>query len=163
MPKTKSDYSRTVIYKIVCNDLSITDFYIGRTTEFTKRKCQHKGACNRLTDPRHNYHVYKFIRENGDWSNWSMVEIETYPCSDSNESKARERYLYEHLKPSLNTQMSFRLPKESKQNYYNRNKENILIKNNERFKCICGSSFSHCNKQQHLRSNKHQDYINSLV
>ncbi len=59
--------------------------------------------------------------------------------------------------------MTFRLPKESEQNYYNRNKENILIKNKERFKCICGSSFSHCNKQQHLRSNKHQDYINSLV
>ena len=57
-----------------------------------------------------------------------MVEIEKYSCSDSNESKARERYLFEQLKPSLNTQMPFRLPKESKQNYYNRNKENIILK-----------------------------------
>ena len=34
MPKSNCDYSRTVIYKIVCNDLSITDCYVGHTTEF---------------------------------------------------------------------------------------------------------------------------------
>jgi hypothetical protein len=39
MPKTTIDYSKTVIYKIVCNDLDVKDIYIGSTTEFTKRKC----------------------------------------------------------------------------------------------------------------------------
>ena len=30
------------------------------------------------------------IRENGDWNNWSMIEIEKYPCNDDNEARARE-------------------------------------------------------------------------
>ena len=34
------------IYKIVCNDLSITDCYVGHTTDFVKRKCNHKIICN---------------------------------------------------------------------------------------------------------------------
>ena len=38
MPRKNCDYSRTVIYKIVCNDLNITDCYVGHTTEFTKEK-----------------------------------------------------------------------------------------------------------------------------
>jgi hypothetical protein len=27
--------------------------------------------------------VYSTIRENGGWNNWSMVEIEKYPCKDA--------------------------------------------------------------------------------
>ncbi len=46
MPKTKIDYSKTIIYRIVCKDLSITECYVGHTTNFTKRKCQHKNDCN---------------------------------------------------------------------------------------------------------------------
>ena len=35
MPKSNCDYSRTVLYKTVCNDLNITDCYVGHTTDFT--------------------------------------------------------------------------------------------------------------------------------
>jgi hypothetical protein len=38
MPKTIIDYSKCVMYKIVCNDLEITDIYVGHTTNFTRRK-----------------------------------------------------------------------------------------------------------------------------
>ena len=42
MPKSNCNYSKTSIYKIVCNDLNITDCYVGNTTEFTKRKSDQK-------------------------------------------------------------------------------------------------------------------------
>jgi hypothetical protein len=42
MPKTTIDYSKIVIYKIVCYDLNVKDIYIGSTTDFTQRKCSHK-------------------------------------------------------------------------------------------------------------------------
>ena len=42
MPKDTIDYSNTIIYKIYCNDSSVTDIYIGHTTNFIKRKYQHK-------------------------------------------------------------------------------------------------------------------------
>ena len=31
MPKKIIDYSKTIIYKIVCNDLTITEVYVGHT------------------------------------------------------------------------------------------------------------------------------------
>ena len=34
----------------------------------------------------HNAYVYSFIRENGGWSNWQMVRINTENCKDSIEA-----------------------------------------------------------------------------
>jgi len=34
MPKENIDYSNTIIYKICCSDFSITDLYVGHTTNF---------------------------------------------------------------------------------------------------------------------------------
>ena len=48
MPKDDIDYSNTIIYKIYCIDKTITDFYIGHTTNVTKRKYYHKSSCNNL-------------------------------------------------------------------------------------------------------------------
>jgi hypothetical protein len=36
MPCKPVDYSRTLMYKLVCNDLNITDVYTGHTTDFTE-------------------------------------------------------------------------------------------------------------------------------
>ena len=103
MAKKKIDYSKTVIYKIVCNDLNIKDVYVGGTTDFRHRKQAHKNVCENINHKKHNMKVYKMINENGCWSNWSMIEIEKFPCSDGNESRSRERYWYEQLNASLNT------------------------------------------------------------
>lgn len=97
MCKLPIDYSRTVIYKIVCLDLSVTDIYVGSTTEFRKRKSAHKRDC--LTK---NIKLYTTIRAQGGWENWQMVEVEKYPCLDSNEARSRERFWYENLKANLN-------------------------------------------------------------
>ena len=64
----------------------------------------------------YKFKVYDFIRNNGDWDNWSMIEIEKYPCNDGNEAKARERYWIETLKATLNerTPIKIEIPKEPK-------------------------------------------------
>mgnify|MGYP001009089477 CR=1 FL=1 len=42
MPRPKiNDY---IIYKIECNDESVTDVYVGSTANFHKRKNKHKNA-----------------------------------------------------------------------------------------------------------------------
>ena len=104
MPRKVIDYSKTVIYKIVCNDLNVKDVYVGHTTGFTKRKTTHKSHCLNPNDSKHNLKVYKMIRENGDWNNWSMIEIEKFPCNNENEARARERHWYEELQATMNTQ-----------------------------------------------------------
>ena len=98
MPKIPIDYSNSVIYKIVCKDLAITDLYVGSTTQFTKRKNTHKSYCKSNKQLK----IYNMINANGGWDNWIMVEIEKYKCNDGNELRARERYWCEELQPILN-------------------------------------------------------------
>ena len=122
MPRTPIDYSKTVIYKIVCNDLTIPDCYVGSTTDFTKRKYGHKQSSKTS-----HLDVYKCIRENGDWENWSMLEIEKYPCNDSNEARLRERFWYEQLNANLNMVNPNRSKKEGNKLYREENVEKIAI------------------------------------
>jgi vacuolar-type H+-ATPase subunit I/STV1 len=128
MPKKEVDYSKTIIYKIVCNDLTITDIYVGQTTNFINRKSHHKKAVNNENLKIYNLNIYKKIRDNGNWENWSMVQIEQYPCTNSNEARTRERYWYEQLNANLNTICPFR---ENKKEYYEENKEAIRDKSKE--------------------------------
>ncbi len=46
MPKEVIDYSNTIIYKIVCNDINITDTYVEHTTNFVKHKHAQKQSVN---------------------------------------------------------------------------------------------------------------------
>ena len=108
MPKTPVDYSKTVMYKIVCKDLNIKDCYVGSTIDFTKRKHLHKDVCNHSERNGHNYYVYQFIRNNGGWNNWDMIEIEKYPCNDKNEAHKQERHWIETYQCTLNKQVPAR-------------------------------------------------------
>jgi len=121
MPSKTIDYSKTVIYKIVCNDLAITDIYIGSTTQFTKRKYNHKSLCLNEKGKKYNFKIYKTIRDTGGWDNWTMIQIEEYACANGNEARNRERYWYEQLNANLNTLYPNRNSKE----YYEENKEKI--------------------------------------
>ena len=134
MPKQIIDYSKNIIYKLVCNDLNVKDIYVGHTTNFIKRKQKHKSVCYNQNDTKHNLKVYKMIRDNGNWNNWSMIEIEKYPCNDKNEACARERYWYELLNANMNTYCPTFDRKKRKDNekaYYVANKEDIIKKVHE--------------------------------
>ena len=172
MPRLPVDYNNTVIYKIVCNDLSIKDLYVGHTTDFRTRKNQHKTMCNRSNE-KYNYKVYQVIRNNGGWDNWSMIEIEKFQCNDSNEATARERYWIEQLKASLNSCIPHRTKGEWHAEYYEKNKEHLrnyckdyFEKNKERLyekvDCECGLKFMFMKKVRHLNSNRHKRLLNEL-
>ena len=126
MPIT--DYSKTIIYKIVCNDLNVNQCYVGHTTDMTKRKCQHKSCCHNDKDKGHNHKIYKIIRENGGWSNWSMILVEKFPCKDKFEACKRERELYEGLGAKMNIQRPYITQEDTKEyykKYYQDHKEEI--------------------------------------
>ena len=131
MTKTNIDYSKTIIYKIVCNDLNVTEIYVGHTTNFTKRKYSHKNSCVNEKNELYDLKIYQTIRQNGGWDNWSMIEIEKYPSSDGNEARARERFWFEELQANLNMQYPNRSLNESKKasdkKYYDKNKESLLL------------------------------------
>jgi len=187
MPRTNINYQRTIIYKIVCNDLNIKDIYVGHTTEFTKRKNNHKERCNNPNSKKYNLKLYKIIRENEGWTNWSMIEIEKYPCNDKNEACSRERYWYEQLNSNLNTYRPMTTNEE-------KNIEHKLYKQTDKYKtaekiynkkyktehkeelneyhkiraqkviiCICGCSYKGLHhKTRHERTKKHIDNMAKL-
>ena len=112
MPQLPMNYNNSVIYKICCNDISITDCYVGSTTSFQKRKSAHKSACKNERGKHYNLNVYQFIRAHGEWENWSMIVIEEYPCDSKNQLHTRERYHMELLRATLNKQTPTRTNKE---------------------------------------------------
>jgi hypothetical protein len=119
----KTDYSNTVIYKIICNDENINDVYVGSTTNFKTRKLNHKYNCNNEKCIKYNYNIYKFIRANGGWYNFSMILVVNFPCNNSSEAHERERYHYDILNCTMNTNVPNRTRKEYKKEYVEENKE----------------------------------------
>ena len=113
MPIT--DYSKTIMYKFVCNDLNVTDCYVGHTINMTKRKYKHKSICHNEKDKHHNLKIYQIIRENGGWSNWSMILVEKFPCKDKPEACKREREIFEELGAKMNMLIPYRTQEEYKE------------------------------------------------
>lgn len=108
MSKGKVNYENTIIYKLVHKeDFDNENIYIGSTTNFIKRKYAHKNRCNDSNDKEHNTTKYKYIRDNGGWVMWDMIEIEKYPCVDKRTSACREREWIEFYKSKLNTTLPF--------------------------------------------------------
>jgi hypothetical protein len=159
MPKTEMNYSNTIIYKIVCNDLSITNCYVGHTTNFIQRKCLHNSDCNNKNRKAYNLLVYQTIRNNGNWENWSMIEIEKYPCNNSNEARMRERYWYEFLKADLNKQLPIRSKKEWNEDNKVKIKEYYKNKDEKKNICECGGKYCFTSKSKHFKTKKHQKYL----
>jgi hypothetical protein len=160
MTKIPKDFSKGLIYKIVCLDPEITDCYVGSSTNFKQRKAQHKNRCNNPNNKAYNYNVYKFIREHGGWENFQMLQIEEYPCNSSHELALQERFHLENLKASLNKYIPSRSKSECDTAYYQANKEQILGKQKQKITCECGSVIRINGKSRHLKTKTHQAYLN---
>lgn len=146
------DYSKTIMYKIISKNKLIPDTYIGHTTNIQNRKRQHRENVI-YPNPKKDYFVYKFIRENGGWENFELTIIEEYPCNTCDEARLRERYWYELFKPSLNN----RKPIISKKEYFILNKDKKREYDIERRKqvitCECGNKIQLARKAEHLKNN----------
>jgi hypothetical protein len=127
MPKKPIDYNKTIIYKLCCKDVGITEFYVGHTTNFNQRKREHKKCCVNEENKDYNIYVHQFIRNNGGWENWDMVLIENYSCENRLDALKRERHWIETLQAKLNKV----IPTRTKQEYRENNQEEIKQKKKE--------------------------------
>ena len=122
MPKVPMDYSKCSIYKIEhVDDESLV--YVGHTTNFDKRKTQHKYSCKNDNHTRYNLKVYQMIRENGGWEKFLMLEVEKYPCADKRAAERRENEVIKEVRASMNTYNSFRTQDEITEYHKEYNKE----------------------------------------
>jgi len=163
-------YSNSVIYKLYCKDPAITDLYIGSTTNFRRRKYGHKTCCNNEKLKTYNLNVYKFIRENGNWDNWDMIQIESCNVDNKRELHLREKYWIETLQSSLNKSIPTQTRKEhdeknkevlaeKKKEYEKKNKEVIAKRMSIKVICICGSEVTKRQLNRHQQTKKHKKYL----
>ena len=119
-----------IIYKLVCKDINIKECYVGSTINFTRRKCHHKCSCNNEINKSYNLFVYQFIRDNGGFDNWDMIQIEEYKFDTRNGLNARERHWIEQLQATLNKYIPTRGKQEyGKHQYIKKQRKNQRIQN----------------------------------
>ena len=192
MPKESMDYSKCIIYKIqhINNDELL---YVGHTTNFNKRKYNHKSSVNNEKGNLYNLKLYQMIRENGGWDNFNMIVIKEFPCQNLREAEAEEDKVMREMKATMNMIRAFH-PKEERcednkeklqeyhREYREKNKEKIQEyfseyireyneKNKEKIQerksrvclCPCGKTYTHSHKLRHEKSKFHKIFLNPCI
>lgn len=91
-----------IIYKIYnLNDTS--QFYIGSTVNFSRRKSHHKKNVTNKRGKRYWTKLYLYIRDNGGWINFGMERIITQDFNSLKDLHVFEQNLINNLKPTLNS------------------------------------------------------------
>jgi hypothetical protein len=112
------DYSKSKIYKIVCNITGLV--YIGSTTQNLCGRIQdHKNDYKRYLNGKHNYVSSFKILEN---DNYNIVLVEEFPCQNKNQLHARERYWIENTEC-----VNMIIPTRTKKEWREDHKEEIKI------------------------------------
>jgi len=170
------DYGRGKVYKIVCNETG--KLYVGSTCEPTlaHRLAKHIGHYKLYLSGKYHFMTSYIILEN---SNYDIVLIENVPCTTKDELRKRERHYIESLvcvnkvvvgrstreykidnKETIKIQQkSYRLENNDKIKDY-REKNQVII--NQHFKCYCGGKYTYSHKAEHMRSNGHLRYLNTI-
>lgn len=71
--------TQSVVYRIRCVDPNVQNFYIGCTNNLKKRLSRHKNNCENNLNPKHNIRLYRFIRANGGFANWTFEILLNVP------------------------------------------------------------------------------------
>jgi len=130
-------YSKTSFYKLECKDPEVTEIYVGSTTDFYTRKSVHKRRCiNKDGEMKYNLPVYCFMRLNGGWDNWNMLEIDVVNCRSKRHKNQIEAKYIRELGATLNREIPQDIDeglgeKEWRKEYYKKNREKIAERHKE--------------------------------
>lgn len=172
-------------YKIYCNDTNIDYTYIGSTKNLRVRKNQHKCTVINEASKKYNYPLYKYIRENGGWDNWTMSPIGKGIFEKRVDALIEEqKYINNNNNSTLNTHRAFMTKedsdnhkkqyvinnpekvKESRKKYDETHKEEIKESqkkyreaHKEKTTCECGGCYTYRHKAEHFRTKRHIDHF----
>jgi len=150
--------------------------YIGSTKDFNMRKGTHKTICHKS-----DIKLYQYIRENGGWDNFEMLEIGVVEYEKNEQLKIEEQKWIDDLGATLNDIKAY-ITTEQRENekekfikeyrekniekiykvnkeYREKNKDDINNKRNEKIKCECGLMVMKRNIARHRKTKKHNKNI----
>ncbi len=162
------------------DDLKETNIYIGHTKNMQQRIRDHRCSCTNSRKREYQQKKYQYIRDNGGWENWEMLEIEK--CDNEEEAILVEKYLYDLLKPTLNTFRPYRSPEENKKLHYEqcirwrsenpernrelnkkcreKNKDKYNAKKSATVTCECGLQSRYGDMARHRKTQRHINIMN---
>ena len=109
-----TDNLNFTMYKICPKNKDLKFCYVGHTSNFNKRKYEHKKQAISENDTKSHQKHYETIRNNGGWNEWEMTIIEIYNCKTKLEARIREQELIEKYNANLNTLKAFITEEERK-------------------------------------------------
>ena len=175
------NYNNTVIYMIYKPNSDLKT-YVGHTTNFKVRLRLHRSRYNRKGSMHCDTPLYNYMRENGQFDEWTFEIITEYPCNSKREAEKKEQYFIDLFKSELNSMSAYTSSEDSiirkekyRKVYYNNHKEELLSKmkiyrdthkeeinkkKRERIKCeICGFFSARSDISSHKKSIKCQSFI----
>ena len=91
------NYEDCVIYTIRSGE----HLYVGSTCNFVRRKFEHKSCIHNEKSKKHNFNLYKTIREND--GKWEMKPYSVFPCKNKMEMNVEEERVRRELNADLNS------------------------------------------------------------
>jgi hypothetical protein len=173
------------IYRIVNTEGTLT--YIGSTTQsLAMRKGKHKFEYEKWKTGNSKKYLSSFEVFKNDEDGCKIIIIESFPCKNKDELRARERFYIESIdcvnkrKPGRTNAMYYKENHEHclkiRRDYRNENKAKIYeiqkqyrVNNAEKisekkktiFTCECGVDVQCNHKSRHFKSNAHIKFVNS--
>ena len=151
------DFSKTKIYKIIPLSGFLNFCYIGSSTDLKQRIKNHSSNCNNINSAAYNRPLYKTIRENGGWTNWELIQLENYPCSNDVEARQREQFYIKKLNANLNSIRAYRTEEQKIEQQHTDYRTEEQLK--EKSKKYYYSHKEDCNEKSKIYYNNNKEYF----
>lgn len=155
-----TNYNRSKIYMIFCEDEGVDEFYIGSSANLKNRISSHKYSCEDINGKLYNLKLYTYIRANFGFDNFTVKTLQRYPCENDLQLRQREQEWIDELKPTLNEKRAYtskedelKVNRKRASEYYKVNKNKVSNRQNEVIQCErCDKTFTKVNKPRHQKS-----------
>ena len=139
--------------------------YIGHTTNFKKRKADHRCNTYNENSPKYNFRIYQAIRENH--GEFGMIQLYKIPEEQiSNTLKIEQSYIDFH-NAELNSMRAYQSREDRLaylrdygHQYSKQNKALIKSKRHKVVICECGASININNIAKHRKTANHKSILN---
>lgn len=185
LDSSQVDRFNYIFYMIHRKGLTVRDIYdeengehyIGSTRRTAHRRMiEHKKNYNLQHDEHHNYKLYKYIKDNGNFDNWECSVIEIHDNLTKKEAFMHEKWLIEIYKSQLNEIHPFTTHEERRQqcrkSYYKyhdkmkkRGRDNYIInkdKIKEQHRQNWKNNNVECREKQRKYRLQNRDHLNEL-
>ena len=144
----------TIIYRISKEGLDKN--YIGSTINLNKRISRHRCLCK----SNNQRQLYRYINENGGFSEWDFSILTTVCNDDINPKKIEQTYIDNNVNSQLNERCAYIDPATKLQ----RGIEYRKKYNQKRYDCCCGTNgLTWKNKIQHEMSDRHKKKCKKIM